>query len=135
MAEMTRYANIQSSDLYPTTGDYCDWQYGVHDSFCYTMEIGTAFHQRPEEVNHIAVRNLGVPFYIAEVGDNPRERANLGIQEVEKSQWLISSDDLVIPESGPIPISMCIDPDFPFTNDEKLHARDVENGQTNSSTE
>ena len=118
MAEMTRYANIQSSDLYPTTGDYCDWQYGVHDSFCYTMEIGTAFHQRPEEVNHIAVRNLGVPFYIAEVGDNPRERANLGIQEVEKSQWLISSDDLVIPESGPVPISMCIDPYFPFTNDE-----------------
>ncbi|MED5487181.1 MAG: M14 family zinc carboxypeptidase, partial [Candidatus Thermoplasmatota archaeon] len=118
MAEMTDYANIQSSDLYPTTGDYCDWQYGVHDSFCYTMEIGTAFHQRPEEINHIAVRNLGVPFYIAEVGDNPRERANIGIQEVEKSQWIVSADDLVIPDSGPIPISMCIDPNFPFTNDE-----------------
>jgi len=118
MAEMTEYANIQSSDLYPTTGDYCDWQYGVHDAYCYTMEIGTAFHQKPEDIHHIAVRNLGVPFYIAEVGDNPRERANLGIQEVEKSQWLISADDLVIPESGPVPISMCIDPNFPFTNDE-----------------
>ena len=72
MAEMTDYANIQSSDLYPTTGDYCDWQYGLHDSYCYTMEIGTAFHQQPEDVNHIAVRNVGVPFYILEIADNPR---------------------------------------------------------------
>ena len=39
MAEMTDYTNMQSSDLYPTTGDYCDWQYGVHDAFCYTMEL------------------------------------------------------------------------------------------------
>lgn len=118
MAEMTAYANIQSSDLYPTTGDYCDWQYGVHDSYCYTMEIGTAFHQHPDDINHIAVRNLGIPFYIAEVGDNPRERANIGIQEVEKSHWIISSDNLSVPDSGPIPISMCIDPNFPFTNDD-----------------
>ncbi|MFL2978939.1 MAG: hypothetical protein ACJZ59_07815 [Candidatus Thalassarchaeaceae archaeon] len=26
---MTNYENIQSSDLYPTTGDFCDWHYGV----------------------------------------------------------------------------------------------------------
>ena len=51
MAEMTSYENIQSSDLYPTTGDYCDWQYGAHDAYCYTMEIGTAFHQQPEDIN------------------------------------------------------------------------------------
>ena len=51
------------------------------------------------------------------MGDNPRERANIGIEEVEKSQWIVSADDLVIPESGPIPITMCIDPNFPFTND------------------
>ncbi|MED6297180.1 MAG: M14 family zinc carboxypeptidase, partial [Candidatus Thermoplasmatota archaeon] len=70
MAEMTLYANIQSSDLYPTTGDYCDWQYGVHDSFCYTIEIGTAFHQQPDDVNHIAVRNVGIPFYMLEISDN-----------------------------------------------------------------
>jgi len=118
MAEMTTYENMQSSDLYPTTGDYCDWHYGVHDSYCYTIEIGTAFHQHPDDINHIAVRNLGIPFYMVKIADNPRERANIGIEEVEKSQWIVSSDDLIIPDSGPIPITMCIDPNFPFTNDD-----------------
>ena len=117
MAEMTTYENMQSSDLYPTTGDYCDWHYGVHDSYCYTIEIGTAFHQHPDDINHIAVRNLGVPFYMIEIADNPRERANIGIQEVEKSQWIISAENLTIPDSGPIPITMCIDESFPYTND------------------
>ena len=117
MAEMTTYENMQSSDLYPTTGDYCDWQYGVHDSYCYTIEIGTAFHQQPEDIDHIAVRNLGIPFYMVEISDNPRERARIGIQEVEKSQWIVSADNLTIPDSGPIPITMCIDPSFPYTND------------------
>ena len=114
---MTTYENMQSSDLYPTTGDYCDWQYGVHDSYCYTIEIGTAFHQHPDDIDHIAVRNLGIPFYMTEISDNPRERARIGIQEVEKSQWIVSADNLTIPDSGPIPITMCIDPSFPYTND------------------
>jgi len=118
MAEMTNYENMQSSDLYPTTGDYCDWHYGLYESYCYTIEIGTAFHQQPEDVNHIAVRNLGIPFYMVRIADDPRERANIGIEEIDQSQWVVSADDLIIPDSGPIPITMCIDPNFPFTNDE-----------------
>ena len=117
MAEMTTYANMQSSDLYPTTGDYCDWHYGVHDSYCYTIEIGTAFHQHPDDIDHIAVRNLGIPFYMVEMADNPRERARIGLQNISNSQWIVSADELVIPESGPIPITMCVDPAFPYTND------------------
>ena len=62
MAKMTDYTNMQSSSLYPTTGDFCDWHYGVHGSYCYTSEIGTAFHQNPEDIDHIAVRNLGSRF-------------------------------------------------------------------------
>ena len=118
MAEMTNYENMQSSDLYPTTGDYCDWHYGLYESYCYTIEIGTAFHQQPEDVNHIAVRNLGIPFYMVRIADDPRERANIGIEQVEQNQWIVSADDLVIPDLGPIPITMCIDPNFPFTNDD-----------------
>lgn len=118
MAEMTTYENMQSSDLYPTTGDYCDWQYGVHDSYCYTIEIGTAFHQRPEDIDHIAVRNVGIPFYMLKISDNPRERAQIGIQEIDKSQWMISSENLTIPSNGWVPITMCISPDFPFTNNQ-----------------
>ncbi len=123
MAEMTLYENMQSSDLYPTTGDYCDWHYGVHDSYCYTIEIGTAFHQQPGDIDHIAVRNLGIPFYMIEIADNPRERARIGIEEVEKNQWIVNSSNsatpgqiLEIPDDGPVPITMCVDPIFPYTN-------------------
>ena len=118
MAEMTTYENMQSSDLYPTTGDYCDWHYGVHDSYCYTIEIGTAFHQQPEDIKHIAVRNLGIPFYMLEIGDDPRERARIGLQEADKSQWIVSPDNLTIPDRGDIPITMCVDPIFPWTSNE-----------------
>jgi hypothetical protein len=115
MAEMTDYANIQSSDLYPTTGDYCDWQYGLHDSYCYTMEIGTAFHQQPEDVNHIAVRNVGVPFYILEIADNPRERANLAIANISQQNFLVLPSNVDVPTSGDIPIDVCVSNEFPYS--------------------
>ena len=115
MAEMTDYANIQSSDLYPTTGDYCDWQYGLHDSYCYTMEIGTAFHQQPEDINHIAVRNLGVPFYILEIADNPRERADLAIANISQQNFLVLPSSVDVPTSGDIPIDVCVSNEFPYS--------------------
>ena len=114
MAEMTLYDNMQSSDLYPTTGDYCDWQYGVHDSYCYTIEIGTAFHQNPDDIDHIAVRNVGIPFYMLEISDNPKERALLRLAE---EQWITPASNLTIPDQGPIPIELCIVPNFPWSAD------------------
>ena len=109
MATMTDYTNMQSSDLYPTSGDFCDWHYGVHGSYCYTMEIGTAFHQRPEDVDHIAVRNNGVAFYMIKIADNPRERADLEMANIVRNQIIIEP---VIPESGDIPVEMCLDNAF-----------------------
>ncbi|MBT7244697.1 MAG: hypothetical protein HN874_04535, partial [Euryarchaeota archaeon] len=109
MATMTDYANMQSSDLYPTSGDFCDWHYGVHGSYCYTMEIGTAFHQRPEDVDHIAVRNNGVAFYMIKIADNPRERADLEMANIVRNQIIIEP---VIPDSGDIPVEMCLDDAF-----------------------
>ena len=67
MAIMTNYENIQSSDLYPTTGDFCDWHYGVHNSYCFTMEIGNNFHEHPDDIDHISVLNMGPTFYMVEV--------------------------------------------------------------------
>jgi hypothetical protein len=116
MAEMTQYTNMQSSDLYPTSGDFCDWHYGVHGSYCYTMEIGTAFHQHEDDIDHIAVRNLGVAFYMTEVADNPRERADLAMSDIT-NQSLQTPDEVNIPEEGNIPIDMCIDKDFPYSLD------------------
>jgi len=115
MAEMTLYDNMQSSDLYPTTGDFCDWHYGVHRSFCYTIEIGTAFHQSPDEIKHIAVRNLGIPFYTMKIADNPIERARIGIENAERAQWLTTPENLSVPDNGPIPIEMCVHPVFPWS--------------------
>jgi len=121
MAEMTLYENMQSSDLYPTTGDFCDWHYGVHGSYCYTIEIGTAFHQQPEDINHIAVRNLGVPFYMIEISDAPRDRADLGMSNMSR-QWLASPEEVKIPDTGSIPIELCLDDSFPYTlNLNKTH--------------
>ena len=116
MAEMTDYAPMQSSDLYPTTGDFCDWHYGVHNSYCYTMEIGTAFHQHPDDIAHIAVRNLGVPFYMVEMADDPRYRAIVGIENTTTRQWLQTPDTVEL-EKGDLPISICLDQAFPYSVD------------------
>ena len=110
MAEMTDYTNMQSSDLYPTTGDFCDWHYGVHGSFCYTMEIGTAFHQHEDDIDHIAVRNNGIAFYMSKIADNPRQRATLGIALTQ--QYIQSPEQLVIPSEGKIPVEMCLNNAF-----------------------
>ena len=117
MGDMTEYAPMQSSDLYPTTGDFCDWHYGVHNSYCYTIEIGNAFHEYPEDIAHIAVRNLGVPFYMIEIADDPRYRAIVGIENTTSTQWLAEPSNVTVPSNGDIPISMCLDKAFPFTPD------------------
>ena len=115
MADMTQYANLQSSDLYPTSGDFCDWHYGVHGSYCYTSEIGTAFHQDEDDIDHIAVRNLGTGFYIAEIADNPRERADLEIANISQQNYLEAADKIDIPEEGDIPVDLCVSNLFPYS--------------------
>ena len=126
MADMTQYANLQSSSLYPTSGDFCDWHYGVHGSYCYTSEIGTAFHQRPEDIDHIAVRNLGLGFYIAEIADNPRERADLEIANISQQNYLKQPSMVEIPEEGDIPVELCVSNQFPYsTKDTVVQWRQV----------
>ena len=115
LADMTQYANLQSSSLYPTSGDFCDWHYGVHGSYCYTSEIGTAFHQHQDDIDHIAVRNLGTGFYIAEIADNPRELADLAIANISQQNYLKELDESDIPEAGDIPIDICVSNQFPYS--------------------
>jgi hypothetical protein len=115
MAEMTQYTNMQSSDLYPTSGDFCDWHYGVHGSYCYTSEIGTAFHQHEDDIDHIAVRNLGTGFYMAEIADNPRERADLEMANISQQNYLVGGDKIDIPAEGDIPVDLCVSKQFPYS--------------------
>ena len=120
MADMTQYANLQSSDLYPTSGDFCDWHYGVHGAYCYTSEIGTAFHQHEDDIDHIAVRNLGTGFYIAEIADSPRERADLAIANISQQNYLKPADNVEIPPEGDIPIDLCISNAFPYSESKSM---------------
>ena len=120
LAEMTDYTNMQSSDLYPTTGDFCDWHYGVHDSYCYTSEIGTAFHQHEDDVDHIAVRNLGTGFYITEIADNPRERADLGIANISVNQFIQMPEMVNVPSKGNIPVDMCVANGFSYSLEQSV---------------
>ena len=115
LAEMTEYTNMQSSGLYPTTGDFCDWHYGVHGSYCYTSEIGTAFHQHEDDIDHIAVRNLGTGFYMADIADAPRERADLAIANISQQNYLMQPIAIDIPEEGDIPIDVCVSDQFPYS--------------------
>jgi hypothetical protein len=126
MADMTQYANLQSSSLYPTSGDFCDWHYGVHGSYCYTSEIGTAFHQHPDDIDHIAVRNLGLGFYIAEIADSPRERADLEIANISQQNYLKQPSMITIPDEGDIPVEICVSNQFPYSaTDSKVQWRQV----------
>ena len=120
MADMTQYANLQSSDLYPTSGDFCDWHYGVHGAYCYTSEIGTAFHQHEDDIDHIAVRNLGTGFYIAEIADSPRERADLAIANISQQNYLESDDKVEIPPEGDIPVDLCVSNAFPYSESKSM---------------
>ena len=79
------------------------------------LKLSTAFHQRPEDIDHIAVRNLGIGFYIAEIADNPRERADNGIANISKNQNLQLPGLVDIPPKGDIPIDMCISNDFAYS--------------------
>ena len=126
LADMTQYANLQSSDLYPTSGDFCDWHYGVHGSYCYTSEIGTAFHQHEDDIDHIAVRNIGTGFYIAEIADSPRERADLAIANISQQNYLKAGDKVEIPAEGDIPVDLCVSAQFPYSESQsKIEWRTV----------
>jgi hypothetical protein len=82
------------------------------------MEIGTAFHQNEIDVKHIAIRNLGVSFYMAEIADNPREKANLGLSGISQ-QFIQEASEVMVPEYGDIPIDVCLDENFPYSLETK----------------
>ena len=76
------------------------------------MEIGTAFHQHEDDIDHIAVRNNGIAFYMTKIADNPKERADLAMSNVVRNQILVEPEDVGIPSSGGVPIEMCLDSSF-----------------------
>ena len=52
-----------------------------------------------------------------EIADNPRERADLEIAGMPQKQHIILPENISIPDQGPIPIDICVDRYFPWSND------------------
>jgi len=115
MATMSNYENMQSSGLYPTSGDFCDWHYGLFTSYCYTMEIGNAFHEQPQNIDDILLRNVGMGMYMIEIADNPKERADLAIANISQQNYLKAPEKTTIPDEGDIPIEVCVSDNFPVS--------------------
>ena len=53
---------------------------------------------------------------MTEIADDPRYRAIVGIENTTSNQVLQSPENIVIPNSGDIPVNMCLDPTFPFAS-------------------
>lgn len=115
MATMSNYENMQSSGLYPTSGDFCDWHYGLFTSYCYTMEIGNAFHEQPQDIDDILLRNVGMGMYMIEIADNPKQRADLALANISQQNYLKAPEKISIPDEGDIPIEVCVSDNFPVS--------------------
>ena len=64
--------------------------------------------------------------YIAEIADNPRERADLEIANISQQNYLKQPTMIDIPEEGDIPIEICVSNLFPYsTKDTEVQWRQV----------
>ncbi|MDD2716083.1 MAG: M14 family metallopeptidase [Candidatus Wallbacteria bacterium] len=58
MAKENSYTPEQSADLYPASGDFCDWAYMENKCFAYTIELGQDFVPTDSEVPSICDQNV-----------------------------------------------------------------------------
>lgn len=84
IAAIDGYDVMQACDLYLTSGDACDWQYGVKDILAYTIELDAGGHtpDDPALVEAMARTHVGVNLFIAEVAAEP------------SGEWLIRGEAL-----------------------------------------
>ena len=66
ISKLDNYTLTQSVNMYPTIGDYCDWGYGTHGIFCYTIELGTvdAGTSDPQELLEMCSDHVNVNLYV-----------------------------------------------------------------------
>ena len=71
MAAFNGYTPEQSSDLYPTSGDFDDWFYGDQGTLAYTFELGTQFVPPETQIPGIVADNLKAMRYFLENCSDP----------------------------------------------------------------
>lgn len=75
LASFNGYTPQQSSDLYPTSGDTCDWVYGATGIPCFTFEIGGAtdgfFWPDCKAAHDQWIENRGALLYALKLAGDP----------------------------------------------------------------
>ena len=84
MGELTGYESIQSSDMYISSGDTCDWVWGELKMFCMTVELsGGSFYPGASIIGPTVEKNLKAALYLFDIADDPY-RAGRSDAMVEK---------------------------------------------------
>jgi len=109
MADMTQYANLQSSIF---TRPQVISAIGI---MAFTAHTATPLKSEPRSTSMKMTLTTslsatsGTGFYIAEIADSPRERADLEIANISQQNYLKSDDKVEFPPEGDIP-SICAFP-------------------------
>ena len=78
MAGWTSYRSQQSSELYPSSGDTCDWAWAVHGVFCWTFELeGPGFYPGAAAIAPAVAKNIPAILYLIGLADDPLRASRL----------------------------------------------------------
>jgi len=67
ISKLDNYTLTQSINLYPTVGDDCDWGYGHHGIFAYTIELGTVeATSDPQDLLEMCTAHVNVNLYVCQ---------------------------------------------------------------------
>ena len=70
VASSNHYTPGQSTILYPTSGDLCDWTYGAHGIRCFTVEMGDEFMPPYSAVAGLWDENRPGALYLMNIADD-----------------------------------------------------------------
>ena len=78
MAGWTGYKPQQSSELYPSSGDTCDWAWAAHGVFCFTFELeGPGFYPGAAAIAPAVSKNVPAILYLIQLADDPLRASRL----------------------------------------------------------
>jgi carboxypeptidase T len=67
ISQLDNYTSEQSTALYPTLGDVCDWMYATHHILAFTIELGKSYApENPMVLHQMSVDHTKVNLYICQ---------------------------------------------------------------------
>ncbi|MFA5137896.1 MAG: M14 family metallopeptidase [Elusimicrobiota bacterium] len=72
MGKLSGYTSMQSSDMYASGGDTCDWAWGELKMYCITVELsGNGFYPGAGAIGPALKENVGAAAYLMQIADDP----------------------------------------------------------------